>query len=178
MGSLINMNKIDGRTYTSEQKIEQYVRAAELDISFTPQGPTSRRINELQTNQCKSYADNGEAYPGLLVHQMESVDNHNVNDYVYDDHIPEHPMLSIFRTNHTDPSTGKETREFRLPMSLWKNMGPLRTRRDGSQSRKVDVPTSSNTSHLLPRTSRGMVMTLMSVTRETIEESPRRGPLP
>ena len=118
------MNKIDGRTYTSEQKITQYMRAAELDISFTPQGSTSRRssVNELQTNQCKSYVDDRETYPKLLVHQMESVDNLNVNDYVYEEHIPEHPMLSIFRTNHTNPSTGKETREFCLPMSLWKNM--------------------------------------------------------
>ena len=122
VGSLINMNKIDGRTYTPEQKIEQYMRAAELDVSFNPPGPTSRRINEHQTNPCESYAEDGEAYSGLSVHQMESVDNHNVNDYVYDDGIPDHPMLSIFRTNHTDPSTGKETREFRLPMSLWKNM--------------------------------------------------------
>ena len=99
------------------------MRAAKLDISFTPQGSTSRRINELQTNQCESYAEDGEAsYSGLSVHQMESIVNHNVNDYVYDDDIPEHPMLSIFRTIHTDPSTGKETREFRLPMSLWKHM--------------------------------------------------------
>ena len=54
----------------SQQKIEQYVRAAELDISFTPQGSTSRRssVNELQTNKCESYADDREAYPGLLVH--------------------------------------------------------------------------------------------------------------
>ena len=34
------------------------------------------------------------------------------------------PLLSVFRTNQTNPSTGKETREFRLSISLclWKNM--------------------------------------------------------
>ena len=82
----------------------------------------SRGINELQTNLCESYAEDGDAYPGLSVHQMESIVSHDVNDYVYDDDIPGNPMISVFRTTHTDPSTGKETREFRLPMSLWKNM--------------------------------------------------------
>jgi hypothetical protein len=53
---------------------------------------------------------------------MESVVSYDVNNYVYNDIIPEHPLLSVFRTNQTDPSTGKETREFRLPISLWKIM--------------------------------------------------------
>ena len=63
-----------------------------------------------------------EVSPRLLVNQMESVANFNVNDYVYDDYIPDYPTLSVFRTIQTDPSTGTETCEFRLPVSLWKNM--------------------------------------------------------
>ena len=53
---------------------------------------------------------------------MESVVSYDVNNYVYNDSIPEHPLLSVLRTNQTDPSTGKETCEFRLPISLWKIM--------------------------------------------------------
>ena len=44
VGSLINLNKIEGQTYTADEKIEQFMRAAELDVSFAPQG--SIRLGE------------------------------------------------------------------------------------------------------------------------------------
>ena len=37
ISTLINLSKIEGRTYTAEEKIQQYTCAAELEISFAPQ---------------------------------------------------------------------------------------------------------------------------------------------
>ena len=107
------MNIIDRQKYTTEQKIQQYICTAKLQKSFTAQGALSRRVatghssvNELQVNQCESYAEDKGITPGLNVNQMESGVSYDVNNYVYDDSIPEHHLLSVFRTNQVDSSAG------------------------------------------------------------------------
>ena len=87
------------------------------------------------------------------------------------------PLLSVFRTNQTDPSTGKETPEFCLSISLclWKNM--LQKDRKGwisiSQSGRAntDIKGDGNDTNVRDRQNHGKISKTRTLTKNAPHSS-------
>jgi len=110
--SIIKMTELNGATYTPEQKMEQYENAIKL-IQFNephnmPKSSTSSHMTQLYINQA------------------EAGDTIDLADYVYDDGDlgDEYEGFSAYRAVYGENRYEEnETREFRLPKSLWDTFG-------------------------------------------------------